>query len=619
MKSILQAFKLLLLITLCLSLTITLCGCKSSSTKKLNPPALDSGLPRINPTYVHWLSLQSMLGSADTYINQVSGTTRIWQNSLTEERFHFFLKACPNWLDLNPHLETALQPVFRTFSTPEKLALLPSLGLQGLFISPTSETADIWDQEQLGDPTGVDVVSFNLISQAGSPKDLERLLEGLNQNNLQLGGSLPPAALGIGPDFMLTTRAAQGFEGLFATVEIPTNHWKSLPNNPKEWPGIALSNSNFQELNAAGILPAPFTRDKFPGFAPGGWAATGKIRCSDGSERRWAYYYLKDVRRPLLLWQDPSNRVRKLYAAAVIRHTGLQQQALAGISLNGWYGFESTNLEANSKLLDLTKILEPGLSALESISQDVRRYGGWTLNTDQIPPSQTKYLLAKTDFARDNYSQAALDYALLTQDTEPLKAMLRLALKDQVSLQRLAHGLFSWEKTDWRVLQELPNGASLIAKVQGQSAQDLNFTKQTFIMGLPGLCFVNPKALNLGSRSQSLRANLNLKGSKASQDTLNLNLQELLLARTKQQVALGELLAPLSSPNGTIVVLNRLPSKNYWLTCANFSNRPQNLALNLPANLKSKTLHELGGNFSRNQGSSLNLRPHEVKIFMLNN
>ena len=588
---------------------------------------MDGALPRINPTYIHWLAQQSMLGKADSLIAEVSGSARLWQNSGSADRWQFFLQSCPNWLDINPHLESTLRPVFRTFTKTELQQKLLASGVQGVFISPTGEPAEIWaSREQPVDQTGVDIVSFNFALAAGDADSLQRLVTSLNQNNIQLGGSLPPAATGLGPDFMLEMRAATGFTGLYAAVEVPANQWQILPKVSHEWPGVPLSPQATTALQTAGLLPKAILREHLNLGFPGGWAATGKVRCADGNERRWVYYFVHQVTRPLLLWQDPSNHARKLYAAATIKLTGLEQQALAGINLTGWFGLDSSQTESTQAAAINENMLEPGLSALGTISQDIRRYGGWALETDQLPPRYTKYLLGKTDFVRDNYIDSALAYALLTQDTEPLKAMVRILVNDKIPQQRLAHGVYSWEPINWQTLLDLPSGNTLLANAQGKTPQDDFFTRQTLLLGLPGLCFVKPNAIGFDLARRPPKINL----PKSSPNT-QINVQSptntmaiplLLQARVKYHVAEGELLLPLASPNGTIVLLNRLPDKKYWLTCANFSNNTQHINTNLSNNFGVTSGQELGNTDNSphaNIGHNINisLKPHQVRIFLL--
>ncbi|MBQ7738278.1 MAG: hypothetical protein IJT59_01295 [Desulfovibrionaceae bacterium] len=616
-----QLLKSILVIICCLGLSFANFSCSPSKTHKLAhrpKPPLNNALPRINPTYIHWLSQQSMLGRADSYIDQVSGTTRIWQNTGVEERFRVFLEAAPNWLELNPYLTTNFQAVFRAYARSERLGELAALGIRGLFIAPTGESAAVWSDEAQSDPSGMDQVSFSLASAAGSDKDFESLIEILNQNNFQLGGLLPPAATGLGPDFMLEMRAAPGFQGLYAVVEIPRKYWPNLPKADDEWLVKPLPKSVVETLSLDGYLPLSFVRDKLPWGANSGWAVTGVVRCADGSERRWAYYYARNPKRPVLLWQDPSGHARKIYSAAVIRHTGLQQQTLAAIKLAPWFGLESTAADIDPHKLTLEARLEPGLSALGAISQEIRRYGGWSVLADQFAPSATSYLLSKTDFVRDNYTQAAFDYAYLKADAEPLKAMLRLAIQDKVAQKRLAHGLLSWEKTSWLPLLDLPNGPELVAKVQDMPNSTDKLTRELFWLGLPGILFVEQNFLPTSNHDRL--AKLGTRDAKITQKSLDLG--EKLLAREKFKVAQGEILPPLPSSKATIVILNQLPANKYWLTCVNFSEQPQKVETQLPGKVNAtqiKAFTSLSQGVAKISGHSLsiNLTPKEVKSFLL--
>ena len=569
-----------------------------------------SALPRINPTYIHWLSQQSMLGSANTYIEQVSGTTRIWQNTGVEERFKVFLEACPSWLAVNPHLTTHFGPIMRSYASRERLAAIKAQGLQGLFLAPSGETATIWSSSSnQGDPTGLDQVSFGLAQELGTANDLERLISTLNESNFQLGGLLPPAATGIGPDFMLELRAAPGFQGLYAVVEIPRKYWQALPECNDEWVIKPLPKNVWADLSQAGYLPVSFMRDKLPWGAESGWATTGVVRCADGTERRWAYYYADNPKRPVFLWQDPSGHARKIYSAAVIRHTGLQQQSLAGLSLGSMFGLESTTPDADLSKVGLESLLEPGLSALGTISQEIRRYGGWALLTDQFAPKATKYLLAKTDFVRDNYTQAAFDYGLQTGDAEPLKNMVRLAIDEHIPYKRLAHGVLNFERTSWLPLLDLPNGQDLVTRAKNFPKLTDKLAREVFWAGLPGILFVQDDLL---PSTETLGRAARFKTPP------KIDLSPILVARQKFKVAQGELLAPLASNKATIALVNSLPNRQYWLTCVNFSEQAQKIETQLPKSCSvMQEFISSGGVRISGRHLTVNLAPKEVKAVLL--
>lgn len=548
------------------------------------PPPLEAGLPRINPGYVHWLSRESMLSQSDGFISEVSGTSRIWKRG-EKNSPSLLLYAAPTWLLLNPHSEPALQPLFANLAS-SWLESLPSQGISGLFISPTGENASLWAKKS--DPTlSHAVTGFAFSREAGSEQDYERLLERTHMANLQLGGSLPPIATGIGPDFMLALRNAREFEGLYAAMDIPKSLWHILPPNPNEWEGVPLSPSLHERLAEENLIPRRLIRDDFLFGKKGGWAVTGVIQGVDGNIRRWLYYYEGDPGRPVLLYQDPSNRARKILSAAVIRHTGLERQSLAALSLEVLFGLEKKSERPDPSVF-FPEDLEPGLDALQSVSQEIRRYGGWAFLTDPLPSRFSKLLLSKTDFILDSYLESALQTAQRTGNTDPLKKALHTMISDSIAQNRLVHGY-------------------------EEGIRDENVTR--FQCGLPGLLF-------LSAQTPGINLLPKRKSNPAQSFPNESSLSSLLLLRQKLRAAEGSITSLLRSPKGTVLLANTLPNGDIWLTAANFSHKEQSVPLQLPSRKQRLRLFDLDKSqlsimTKTPQSDIISLTPKQVRSFLL--
>ena len=436
------------------------------------PPAAFApadGLPRVDPGYLQWLEKQSMLGAAPELTAQVSGTERIWRNSSTARRLPVLLGAAPNWLELNPYAVGVAQPLFRALSGGGAfLEMLPRAGFNGLFISPTGERADIWNKRNQSSPGGENVASLHFDPALGADADFEKLALHLERLQIQTGGELPPAHTGLGPDFILQARRAARFDGIYAMIAVPPKDWDILPRLPDEWECLPLRPEAAAQLAVRGLLPEALARDSLPWATPGGWAATGEVRGADGQIRRWVYRYSGDPLRPTLLWQDPSGQARRIFSAAIIRHTGLQRQTLAGLRLEALMGLDVLSGAPEGPSQDAARaLLTPGLEALDDAAREVRRYGGWAMQDDVLPPSLTATVLAgAVDFTRDAATPAAAAYALLSGDAAPLAALLRAAQAAGVDQSRLARGLHDWLAVDWRPLLDLPQGRELIRTAQ---------------------------------------------------------------------------------------------------------------------------------------------------------
>lgn len=465
---------------LCLVMSMTLAACTPRSgrgghdtlPRREQPSGSAALLPRADPGYLQWLERQSMLGSTQELTGQVSGTDLIWRNSASARRVPLLLTAAPNWFDVNPHSLAVSQPALRVLAQPGLSTLLTQAGFGGLFLAPTGEKGDIWSshaasaQPDAASEVGDNVTSLRLDPTLGAGDDFNRLAEKLDQARMQMGGELPPAATGLGPDFILQARRASRFDGLYAMMSVPQKDWSVLPATAGEWDCLPLRESALAELRKRGIIPDALRRDGTDWATPGGWAVTGEIRGADGQVRRWVYRYSGNTLRPVLLWQDPSGQARRVYSAAVIQHTGLQQQTLAGIRLEPLMGLDALADGQSVSRADAAALV-PGIEALESLAGEVHRYGGWAVQDDVLPPSLTRTVLATAvDFSRDSITPAAAGYALLSGDAAPLTALLKASLAAGVDHSRLARGLRDRQYVDWRPLLDLPDGTALARRAQ---------------------------------------------------------------------------------------------------------------------------------------------------------
>lgn len=469
------AGRLLLLLSLLLAaLLLGACtGARRTGGGQTGAATPEARLPRADPGYVQWLERQSMLGAAPLLAAQVSGTERIWSNSSLSKNRSLLLSASPNWLEADPYTLGCSGNALAALADPALPPLLAQLGIGGLYVAPTGERGDIW-QEAPRIGTADNVTALHFDRAVGSDEDLERLRERLEASGIQLGGELPPAATGLGPDFILQARRAPRFDGLYAMISVPRDLWNVLPGVPGEWDCLALRPEAVNALRSRGLLPPTLLRDALNWTEPGGWAATGEVRGTDGQIRRWVYRFAGDPQRPVLLWQDPSGQARRILSAAIIRHTGLQGQALAGLRLEALLGLDvpptGTDRSSGASLADR---LAPGYGALAASAREVHRYGGWAVQADALPPSLLAPVLDMgLDFSRDSLTAPAAEFALLSGNAAPLASQLRRAREAGLDQSRLARGLHGWQGVDWRLLRDLPDGEHLLGEARRLSGLD---------------------------------------------------------------------------------------------------------------------------------------------------
>lgn len=452
-------------------------------------------LPRANPGYVQWLERQSMLAAVPQYTRLVSGTELLWRAPTADDpaaRVNTLLEAADTWLFVQPQLLLTenQRPVLAELSAPSTMRLLQTIGINGLYLMPTAESAALW-----GGPTtpnnGEDANSLTFAAHVGSEKQYADLARLAGQQHMQVGSGLVPAAVGIGPDFFLAARRVRDYPGTMMMVDIPKEFWNLLPptdglpvseSGPATgstggiWAAVPLQGAHRASLTALAeknILPPALLRDNLLWASPGGWAATPPIEGIDGVERRFVYRYHDTVLRPLLQWDDPSRNAQRILSASIIRTIGSQQQTLGGLYPEAWAGLDSVAYDlAPTQVTDSAdkarvRLPEPAASALRALSREISRYGGWSMQGDMFPPSLTPVILRTgVDFTVDTISSPAAEYALLTGDAQPLKQALKDSLSAGIDQRRLVRSLPHDRGLDLRPLQDSLQGRNTLEKLK---------------------------------------------------------------------------------------------------------------------------------------------------------
>ncbi|MBD5647762.1 MAG: hypothetical protein HDQ89_09185 [Desulfovibrio sp.] len=603
----------------CIALATLSAGC-ARRAPQVRPPAANS-LPRADPGYLQWLERQSMLGAAPELAAQVSGTERLWLNSGEVTRVPVLLRAAPNWLSVDAHSLASSQPVFRALASARLPEKLPALGLEGLFLAPVGERADIWTAESApGEgraraPHGV--ASLTPDAAWGTAEDFDRLDQKAEAAGVQLGGELPPAATGLGPDFILQARQVPRFGGIYAMISVPREAWGDLPEARGEWDCRALDATAVARLAERGLLPSALLRDRLEWAAPSGWAATGEVRGVDGQLRRWVYRHGPDPRLPVLHWQDPTGRARRIFSAASIRQVGLEGQTLTGLRFEALLGLDVAP-ESGALAVPDRAPLAPGLDALDEAAREIHRYGGWAMQADALPAALAPLILAgPVDFNRDAATPRAAAEALLTGDAAPLAATLRAALDAGITQSRCARGPLGEGGVEPGAAGDAhgETSAALALRALGLEArvpaspQEKRALREACLfllgwrIGLPGLAFVSPQELTGAIAPAGAEGATPLwdaaQGRVGAAPPLPLSfgplaeqgadassflsvVSRLLLARKASGLALGELVAVNGGRDGWVAALSALPDGGYWLTVGNASAKRRSISVPLP-------------------------------------
>lgn len=401
--------------------------------EKIAETTESTAMPRADPAYLQYLERNSMLAKSAEMARVVSGSELAWRPSSNNGSPDSLLNFADSWLAVHPLtlLTSSRHSAFSQLADSSTRTVLREAGLKGLYVAPVQGGGALWAKESKGTDTGEDVVQYEFSRVAGNEEQYQRLMRGIIDSQSLLGSDLVPAATGIGPDFFLAARNVREYPGIYCMVDIPDELWGNLPEAD-----AALTSGQIKALNDKGLLPRAMRDETSPLGHKGGWAATGKIRGVDGNTRRWVYRYYQDPRYPVLNWEDPSQTAHRILSGSAVRQVGLQGQALIGLRFEPFQGLEAASDDGRGSFS-----VQPALSAAQSMSREIRRYGGWSwVRDDDLPlDSLNAFLRSGTDFIFDSAFSPAAEHALLTGDAGLARFMADELIRLRVDTRRLVH------------------------------------------------------------------------------------------------------------------------------------------------------------------------------------
>ncbi len=455
---------------------------------------------------------------------------------------------------------------------------------------------------------GIDGVRFDRLRQPGSltidPKwggEWAKVeLEATKRSMASIGDVVGNATV-AGIDFQEALQNIGQYPNLYHLIEIDPKDWKLLPSVPKSDYETNVPWLTIQQLHKLGYVPEQFS----PWMKESAWNATMKIRCVDGKVRRWIY--LKEGRNhPVLNWFSPTFAAYRLAAGS----------ALQGVFRQG------------QQILRLDGAIPA--STQQMLSLWIRKIGAFSaVTTDGTIASIQR---ASADLAEDTATRPALLHALIAEDAEALRMIYRLFLEEGIEANRLVRVLQPFDsyactwvelmnqpKKKFRYYEEQITGEILRQRLLQDDMYRLgakdtfphttwvdfcsralgfkDFDKHKEEISNAHLLLAFTYAMQPGAFSISAAdllgalpdqtAQLDLLGSNPTTLYSSLPMQmgnprsfvsrlkTILAARTESNIAAGELMAVLPTPNrGTLLLAHRLPSSRFiQILAVNFSRK----------------------------------------------
>lgn len=424
------------LVTLIIAIFL-ICSCGKGTTVRLAVED-DDALRRADPGQAQWLAKQSMLGSSAELAEVVMGSNLSWLASSVAVAHSSLFPHADVWLEVDPTLlvTSGDQGAFGYLRTSAFWQVMKQNNIRGLYIAPIFSAGSSWSGTYYTMDNYDDPVSFKFSDAAGTDSDYFALLQIANKNSAIIGTSIVPMATGIGPDFFLAARNMRNYPGIYCMAEVPQELWENLPEAKSEWDVKALGADQVKVLDSSGLLASIFVQEGLLRL-PGGWAATGEVRGLDGVLRRYVYRYYQTPRKAVVNWTDPSAAGRQIVSGSIVRTTGELGVAFSGVSF-----LALTGLTPYENSISGRAALEPGLTAASDVGQEIRRYAGWSYNTDELTLAMLQeFMQQRVDFTRDSIMSTGAGHALVTGDAKLLRESIDALVEMNVDISRLVHCL----------------------------------------------------------------------------------------------------------------------------------------------------------------------------------
>lgn len=480
----------------------------------------------------------------------------------------------------------------KTAPAPFPLAT-PALTLSSVWFVPSLDPDFLTQDEtwKMLKEIGFDGIHVEHFRENGSlklrgkwEKNWPKIAQSAKQQGMTLLGDLIGKATTVDKDFQEALQNVGDYPSLYHLVEIPAVDWSLLPSIPSGSLDTNIPWLSLQTLHKRGYVPEHFN----PYVKKSDWNATEKIIGKDGKVRRWIY--LKEGKNnPLFSWLSPSLAAYRLsYGDALYLYKQLGMQILS---------------------------LQEGMPQ-EMLSLWIRKMGGYSIAQTNGTLDSLKN--GSADLLCDAITQPALLHALITQDAEALRMIYQLLLMNQIEAKQMVHTLKSFDpyacewgelihapKKKFRYYEEQMTGEVLKARLLKEDVLKLSskdpITPTTWVdhcaralhikdfekhqkdianahLLLAFTYAMQPGAFSISSddllgiiEKQSLYGDLptQLKNKKSFASRL----KSILQARSESNIATGELIEVLPSPNkGTLLLLYRLPNTRFlYLLGINFS------------------------------------------------
>jgi maltose alpha-D-glucosyltransferase/alpha-amylase len=390
-----------------------------------------------------WLESRSMLYRAAQLSDALSGSFLQWQRAFASPRPRDCIDVASVWFTSYPEaiVTPAAQSVLQTLGSPEFLATLRDVGLDGIHTGPMKRAGGLRGRTYTPTIDGLfDRIELSIDPLFGTNDEYVAMTHAARQLGIAVIADVVPAHTGKGADFRLAERFYKDYAGIYTMIEIPESEWELLGEVNDDQDCVNLSLGTAQILEDKGYIPGP--TDVVPFYDPGvketNWSATDVVRGVDGRDRRWVYLHVFKAGQPSLNWIDPSCGAQRIVLGDVVQSlvtfgdTGLRLDANPLLGIECRRGLDKAWVEGHP--------LAEGVS--NHIAMTIRRLGGFSFQEINVSLEDLKrFTVWGPDLSYDFVTRPPYLYAMATGNAAPLRLMLRLMLAEGLDPGSFVHAL----------------------------------------------------------------------------------------------------------------------------------------------------------------------------------
>ncbi len=406
-----------------------------------------------NPSYVEWLTRQSMLRDAEVLGRGLSGQPSMWRNPYARPDARRAIRTSSVWFTAYPiSLITGGQSYLAALGDEALWEAFEKIGITAVHTGPVKQAGGITGWASTASVDGhFDRISTQIDPAFGSEDEFRQLSDVADQHGGSVIDDIVPGHTGKGADFRLAEMGYKDYPGIYHMVEIPEEDWHELPPVPDNRDSVNLDAATEARLADLGYIIGQLQRVIFysPGTKETNWSVTAPVLGADGRTRRWVYLHYFKQGQPSINWLDPTFAGMRLVIGDALHSLGDLGSSALRLDANGFLGVEKS-AEGSPAWSEGHPLSE---AANHLIAGMVRKVGGFSfqeLNLTMEDIRDTARVGA--DLSYDFINRPAYQHALATGDTEFLRLTLRTSLTTGVEPVGLVHALQNHDELTYELV-----------------------------------------------------------------------------------------------------------------------------------------------------------------------